>query len=324
MFLVKCVSMRRVFFNNLRLRAGWRLILFILLSGSILTVLLIAAIFFTTGKFPLHFEGGMFKVQIKAGPEAIWEVLLYPLISSFILARYIDRRPFRSIGIGFHSRLAKEIFAGIAIGVGMIIVITAFWISLGLFQIKSTPFNHEQALEITGKIASVNAVAGISEEFIYRGYFLQALIEGIGTMPALLVSSTYFAYNHVETHEVEGALIVGCLGLLLAFAYLKTRSLWMPISLHATWNVLVLLIGMDASSPGVILKLQPTGKMSYLETPIIIFVIVLTVAFIWLTKFIHPAPQMEQLWKQFIHPAQPWTHLYVWWQQRQASLKSEN
>jgi membrane protease YdiL (CAAX protease family) len=85
----------------------------------------------------------------------------------------------------------------------------------------------------------------ISEELIYRGYFLQTLERRWGTDIAFAATMVTFGLTHV-TIEIPNATLtlrlIGALsiaveaGILFAAAYLLTRRLWMPIGVHWAWN----------------------------------------------------------------------------------------
>jgi membrane protease YdiL (CAAX protease family) len=85
----------------------------------------------------------------------------------------------------------------------------------------------------------------ISEELIYRGYFLQTLERRWGTDIAFAATMVTFGLTHVTiaipnatlTLRLIGALSIAVeAGILFAAAYLLTRRLWMPIGLHWAWN----------------------------------------------------------------------------------------
>ena len=82
----------------------------------------------------------------------------------------------------------------------------------------------------------------LREEVLFRGYAFQRLVEGAGEWPALGLMSLAFLAAHWGNPGMAGAarpwasLNLGLAGLLLGLCYLKTRSLALPMGLHAGWN----------------------------------------------------------------------------------------
>jgi len=81
--------------------------------------------------------------------------------------------------------------------------------------------------------------AAIFEEVFFRGIIFRITEEKLGSYLALLISALIFGALHLA--NPNGSLIVAIglaiqAGLLLAAAYIYTRSLWFPIAIHFAWN----------------------------------------------------------------------------------------
>ena len=74
-----------------------------------------------------------------------------------------------------------------------------------------------------------------AEEIFFRGFLLAALAPALGDMRAAVVSSAVFAAAHLSLGLTVPIFVTG---LLLAWLYLKTRSLWPPIVMHAGQNLI--------------------------------------------------------------------------------------
>ncbi len=91
----------------------------------------------------------------------------------------------------------------------------------------------------------VNIGVAIGEETVFRGYLLTALKAVWGKRAGLTLMTVIFGLFHLPAY-FEGGLRSGTLtlaillaslfGLLFGFIYLRTRSLWLPVVLHFTWN----------------------------------------------------------------------------------------
>jgi membrane protease YdiL (CAAX protease family) len=80
---------------------------------------------------------------------------------------------------------------------------------------------------------------GFMEEVLFRGILFRWLEEFAGSWAALAVTSALFGLAHIMNPNAtwfSSFTIAVEAGVLLGGAYMLTRSLWMPIGLHAAWN----------------------------------------------------------------------------------------
>lgn len=82
-------------------------------------------------------------------------------------------------------------------------------------------------------------IPGFMEELLFRGILLRWLEDFAGSWIALLITSFLFGLAHILNPgaTVFSTFAIAIESLLLGGAYLLTRSLWMPIGLHAAWNI---------------------------------------------------------------------------------------
>lgn len=81
--------------------------------------------------------------------------------------------------------------------------------------------------------------APLFEEFLCRGVVLESLRSRYGVVAAWLVSSIFFAVIHFHPAMVVNAFIIG---LILAYIYIRSSSLFPGIILHAFNNALALTL----------------------------------------------------------------------------------
>ena len=77
------------------------------------------------------------------------------------------------------------------------------------------------------------------EEILFRGILFRWIEEFGGTWAGLLISSALFGAAHAfnpDSSWIATSFIAIEAGVLLGGAYMLTRSLWLPIGLHAAWN----------------------------------------------------------------------------------------
>lgn len=103
--------------------------------------------------------------------------------------------------------------------------------------------NASMALFFEGAWWNLKSV--LFEELIFRGVLLYALIRKLGAMKAILISAAAFGMYHWFSHNAFGNpvamayefVITGAMGLVLAYGYSKTWSLYIPIAIHLGWNL---------------------------------------------------------------------------------------
>jgi membrane protease YdiL (CAAX protease family) len=88
------------------------------------------------------------------------------------------------------------------------------------------------------------------EEFIFRGVLLYILIKKFGATKAIIISGIAFGIYHWFSHELWGNPVqmaiefcmTGIMGLVLAYGYTKSFSLFIPIAIHLGWNIVQMVI----------------------------------------------------------------------------------
>jgi uncharacterized protein len=212
-----------IFFNGRRLRSGWRILIFSLLLflfGSV----------------------GFLMMSLLPPETLFWAsypvLLVATLIAGWIMLARLDGRPIGALGFALTRATSREIGWGLVIGGGLIGFVT-----LVLFASNSVRWVADGggAMDYVGMMLGsfvFFAIAAAWEEALFRGYPFQVLVEGIGAWPAIVVSSAVFAWAHGQNPEVTWLALFNIFlaGVLLAVAYLRTRSLWFATAVHLGWN----------------------------------------------------------------------------------------
>lgn len=86
-------------------------------------------------------------------------------------------------------------------------------------------------------------LVALVEELVYRGFAFQRLLEVAGPWPGLLLGGAWFAWAHAGNPGMDDPIqrawalaTIALAGLFLGLAWLRTRSLALPIGLHLGWN----------------------------------------------------------------------------------------
>lgn len=83
------------------------------------------------------------------------------------------------------------------------------------------------------------SVTAVFEEIIVRGIIFRLIEKRWGSYVALLLSALIFGALHLANPNSSLTAALGLAiqaGLLLASAYIYSRSLWFPIAIHLAWN----------------------------------------------------------------------------------------
>ncbi len=222
------VRARDVFLGPEKLRALWRVLIFFVCA--ILAFWLLSVI-----------------VQPLAplGRDAFWSIAIgggvmmtAALITSAIMMRWSERRPLAALGLPLGKQLARELLMGATIGGCFIAAVVVMHTLVGWLRPAPDAGTLLDWLTYQARLAMVLAIAATAEELLFRGYPFQVLVEGIGAPLAVIISSAAFAAVHAFNPGADllSLLNIGLAGVLLAGAYLRTRSLWVAIGLHWGWN----------------------------------------------------------------------------------------
>ena len=82
------------------------------------------------------------------------------------------------------------------------------------------------------------------EELFFRGFILSSLVQTLGPFKAIIISSFIFSASHLAIGVLIPFFITG---MMLAWLYLKTRSLWPPFIAHSMQNLLALMAALYAN-----------------------------------------------------------------------------
>jgi uncharacterized protein len=224
--------LRTVFWNRdgKRLRPGWRLAA----QMVIMVVILLTVAWMSAFVWVLLHRGE------QIGIASPLEVFLFQTIafvaSVYIARRWLDRCSFSSLGLALDRNTARELVYGLVIAPLMLLFTFMTMQRLGwLTVISSQP----APLGTWLYWLALFSIVGFGEEVLARGYHLQTIASGTNMFWGMLLSSSLFGALHLLNPGANLASTLGIFaaGFLLAFAYYRTRRLWLSIGLHIGWNM---------------------------------------------------------------------------------------
>jgi uncharacterized protein len=237
-----------------RLRAGWRLLLFI--------------VCFLLAFFPFQWSAGaVIRSWADASRLEILAVstsasLLAVFAATWLMMRLIEHQSFSAVGLTFGKRSPKELGLGLASGAGMVGTIAAVEWAAGAIHFEQPGADASATFVSIAATAAFFALSAANEELLFRGYPFQRMVEGTRDYSAAALFSVLFGALHkFNPHATNLSLANTVLaGMLLSVAYLKTRALWLPLGFHFSWNWALSLWGLPISGIGL-------GKMPWLAVP---------------------------------------------------------
>jgi membrane protease YdiL (CAAX protease family) len=308
------MELKNIFINSAgRLRSGWRLLVFLLVYLCIL--------FLLSSLARLAYAVALNTVPQRIGGDYVQNVifrlimLITALAAGLICTRWLEGLPWRALGLWFHEGWLRDLIVGSLIGIFSLALATAIATAGGglTFTIsgRAALFQVLQTLIFS---AALFIVAALAEEALFRGYPLQTLTRANLAWFGVFLTSVAFASVHLQNPNLAaGFSMINTLlaGIWFAVAYLRTRTLWLPLGLHWAWNwALGALFGLPVSG---ITDLAPhplmrgtdhgpawlTGGAYGIEGGLACTVtLVVATIFILRTNLISTTPEMKRLTSQ--------------------------
>ena len=164
-------------------------------------------------------------------------IAIYSLLLAVLDHRHGDRLSAQGLPLG--RRSARQFIAGLALGILLIGLCVALAAATGSYEVRVS-FN-ARALRLSAEVLLLLLSGALLEEAMFRGYPFQRLVESVGPVWAVVALSALFGAAHLGNPNASGVLSWAFLntiaiGVLLALAYLGTRTLWLPFGIHFGWN----------------------------------------------------------------------------------------
>lgn len=154
---------------------------------------------------------------------------------------YVDVRAKKRLGaIGLHGNGTgwKDTFWGLGLGALSMLVIFIILLGTGAIRVgngwKSPDFSSSNLVYL-----GIFIIVGFCEEFLFRGYLMKTLEDrGNSRWFIYILSSILFSVAHMGNMEINAIAVLNIflVGILFAYMFRVTGSLWMPIGFHITWN----------------------------------------------------------------------------------------
>jgi len=167
------------------------------------------------------------------------DALIYFIVIRIFLR--LIRRPFSDLG--FVKPLKRYVVLGFVVGILLFVGIG--FLGNVLTQLLGTPA--PQSFAIAVKMVDYKwefalltilggVIAPIKEEMLFRGLMYPPLRQALGKGKGMLLTGLFFATLHFDIVRFL-PLFIG--GVVLAWLYERSSSIWPAIVAHGTWNTLM-------------------------------------------------------------------------------------
>ncbi|HEX6648120.1 MAG TPA: type II CAAX endopeptidase family protein [Pyrinomonadaceae bacterium] len=310
--------MRKIFINDVgRLRSGWRLMLFVLAGFAAWFV--IGAILWVAYSIVLAVAPQLRPSFFAADFVFRLALLASALGAGYLCARLLEGLPWRSLGLTLHLGWLRDLVIGSAVGFVSLAIAVGIATAGGGLRFSLTAAAATSLLRSMIGSGGLLVVAALAEEAMFRGYGLQTLARARLVWLGLLLTSVPFGVAHLDNPNVVPFVTFAnttLAGIWLGAAYLKTRSLWLPLGVHWAWNwALGWFFGLPISGINIVSNpllrgtdIGPawlTGGTYGIEGGIGCTVaLILSTLFLWRTSWLSATPELAQLTSEE-NPATP-------------------
>ena len=199
-----------------------------------LTLMLIAIVLFVAGSVAAN----LLLRLVPDVPNSPWllvraAIVILCLAAAFwVFCRVLDRE---AAGLFGTRDWARELLAGLATGILIFAAVVGVAAALGYYHTAGS-----SGLEtIWRPLAIEGAIAGFTEELLFRGILFRYIEKAAGSWIALALTAALFGAAHLfnpgATWFSSLAIAVEA-GILLGAIFMLTRRLWAAMGLHAGWN----------------------------------------------------------------------------------------
>ncbi|KTG08173.1 hypothetical protein AUR64_00955 [Haloprofundus marisrubri] len=232
-----------------RLRAPWRIVATSLLVGALTLTGWFVFVAFATpgdGADPALGEGAVLVSEF--APLVLLGTATIAAVS--FSGTFLDRRYFADFGLHVDGDWWTDLGVGFGLGSALMTLVFLVEYAAGWVSVEGVLSAPLSALlpQLLLSVAFVVFV-GFHEELLFRGYVVTNLAEGLfghadfdadrAVGGAIVASAALFALLHAVNPNatILSTLGVAFAGVLLAFAYVLTGEIALPVGFHVSWNL---------------------------------------------------------------------------------------
>lgn len=209
----------------------------------------------------LSMDSALFHGKVTVGTRLLNAVTVFALAVALVLAmtRFVDRRPFESLGLSFTTMAWRPLIVGAL----MFLLPSAAGLALARLVGAATVQLTEPVWYVLSSVAltcvTVLIYEAIPEELIFRGYLFRNLAERLGPWPGAILQALLFAgfgtalWVHTSGWGVlvERGLIFLGMGIVLGCLRVMSGSVWTCVGFHLSFQLMAqTILGANFSAHG--------------------------------------------------------------------------
>lgn len=162
---------------------------------------------------------------------------LIGVIITVIICLTLEKRKWKDIGMTSLRNHGGHLLFGLFLGAISIVFIALIMMATRQITIEPVKVTSQLLTEIGLYFIGFIFVA-VNEELFFRGYIVSTLKQTKSIPIMYIVSSFIFGLAHLGNPNVHllGIINICLIGLLFAYMFIQTKSLWMTMGYHFTWN----------------------------------------------------------------------------------------
>jgi len=164
-----------------------------------------------------------------------------------LLLRLLERRSLSQSGLFAREHWRQRFGLGILLAAALVLVQAGLLLAAGYYAFA---WDGSAGAPTAFGLSTVLLVVAVDEEIRYRALALRPIDDGLGSFAALAISAVVFGLSHLGNRgaTVAGVMVITAGGVFFGAAYLRFRSLWVPIGMHWAWNTLMgVVLGLPVS-----------------------------------------------------------------------------
>ncbi|MGB4844139.1 MAG: CPBP family intramembrane glutamic endopeptidase [Ferruginibacter sp.] len=173
--------------------------------------------------------------------------LLVALAASWLLFWLFERKHLSPLGLTPYRKRIGNFLVGL---IASVVVAAVYFLFVAAVTKSSLSVNKEFTAAGFFSASWWVLKSVLFEEFLFRGALLYIAIKKLGIKWGCILSAIAFGIYHWFSYNVFGEptqmifvfIVTVIAGLMFAYAYAITKSLYLPIGLHLGWNLVTIVV----------------------------------------------------------------------------------
>jgi len=183
--------------------------------------------------------------QMESAPLLMLPIELWAMVCvvflTWLFTRFVEKRSLASAGLD-RSEIARQNIIGAGVGAAMVAGMVA-----APFLLGGVAFNAAAQFEpiVTLAIIVIAIYANaFMQELMFRGYVQTSVEREYGPAAGVFVAAVLFMLIHPDIYSGDllerlyRMLNLFIAGVMLSYAFLVTKSIWLPTGIHFGWNIM--------------------------------------------------------------------------------------